>query len=109
MEELETKCDVFLSSHAHLRDTPDSAKLLSTQYDDFLLTFDPMETKLERVVQDLTSLCPKMPPLASSIQQLCGSVRGRVEARRVGVETRGRVLRMYDQFCTHVKEVKCVL
>ena len=59
------------------------------------------------VVNDLDSLCPKVPPLSSSIQQLCSNVRGRMVARRASVEQRSHMLNMYDRFLTLFREV-CV-
>ncbi len=102
LEELETKCDTFLSNHTHIQD---NAKQLSTQYEDFLSIFEPMEGRLLGVVSELSALCEHVPPLAHSIQQLCVSIRGQVTSRRNSIETRANVLIRFDQFCSLVHQV----
>jgi len=56
-------------------------------------------------VGNLSSLSTKMPPLASSIQQLCTTVRTRVSSRRASVEQRSHILNTYDRFYLLVKEL----
>jgi len=103
---LESEYESFIMAHSDFHDTSEKACALRAEYQEFQKRVEPTCRKVDRVIDLLTQLSPKVPSLASTIDQLCQAVSDRVKKIKDILSQCFNVLDMFAKFCGLYKEVR---